>query len=81
MTTVTFPVPFPTWLQMLDLHLMEWTGRVFADLPIPEPVAWEWYVKGWSAYDVAERLIERVAKLPKTTACRFYTDDPARFLQ
>lgn len=78
---VTFPLPFPAWRYRLDVHLFEWTGRVFGDLPIPEAVAWEWYARGWAAHDVAERLIERAVKLPKTTVCREFGDNPWRKMQ
>ncbi len=76
--TAFFVATFPCWLRALDFYLLEQTGRVFGDLPIPIWTAWEWYAKGWAARDVAERLVHRAARLPRVTMVKAYGDDPRK---
>jgi hypothetical protein len=62
--TIPFPPPaFDHWTGTVSLYLERATGRCLADLPLPESVLREWHGRGWAAREVAERLVDRAAKV------------------
>jgi len=69
-----FAATFEAWCIVLDLRLRELVGRSLADMP--EYVSRcldEWYTRGLSAAEVAERLA--MCRWPsRVTFARFYTD-------
>jgi hypothetical protein len=74
-SAVAFPTrPFDRWTNDVSAFLMDYVGRPLADAPgYMLRGLGDWYLQGWLARDVAERLAD-CRWPPRATLIRYYTD-------
>jgi hypothetical protein len=75
MSAALFPGPtFDHWASAVSVYLEHYAGRPLSDAPayMLRGLA-DWYLLGWAAQDVAERLAG-CRWPPRATLVRFYTD-------
>ena len=75
MSAAQFPArTFDQWSNDVSVFLEHYVGRSLADAPLYmlRGLA-DWYLQGWLARDVAERLAD-CRWPPRATLVRFYTD-------